>query len=141
LWLLDKALYVNLYLSILRVNVRGNKVSEPEKITIVEGPTPDFEPNSEPCILAMSEGPEIPYTTRCILRTFNGGDLLNRCRTAWEQGRAAYLEFTNMSGITEEALILAARLGEVEAGEVLNLWVRLENWPSEFPDSNDHLDV
>jgi len=46
-----------------------------------------------------------------------------------------------MSGITEEALILAARLGEVEAGEVLNLWVRLENWPSEFPDSNDHLDV
>ena len=89
----------------------------------------------------MSEGPEIPYTTRCILRTFNGVDLLNRCRTAWEQGRAAYLEFTNMSGITEEALILAARLGEVEAGEVLNLWLRLENWPSEFPDSNDHLDV
>jgi hypothetical protein len=46
-----------------------------------------------------------------------------------------------MSGIPEEALILAARLGEMESGEVINLWLRLENWPSEFLDSNDHLDV
>ena len=122
-------------------HVRGNKVSESEKITIVEGPTPDFEPNSEPCILAMSEGPEIPYTTRCILRTLNGGDLLNRCRTAWQQGRSAYLEFTNLAGIPEEALILAARLGQVAEGETLNLWLRLENWPNDLSDSDDYLDI
>ena len=116
-------------------------MSESEKITIVEGPTPEFEPNSEPWLLAMSEGPEIPFTSRCLLRTYNGADLLNRCRAAWEQGRAAYLEFTNLSGIPEQALILAARIGEVEEGEVLNLWLRLKNWPGEFSESDNLLDI
>ena len=116
-------------------------MSESEKITIVEGPTPEFEPNSEPWLLAMSEGPEIPFTSRCLLRTYNGTDLLNRCRTAWQQGRAAYLEFTNLSGIPEQALILAARIGEVEEGEVLNLWLRLKNWPGNYSESDNLLDI
>jgi hypothetical protein len=134
---------VILYDSILLIYVegRGKKVSEYETITIVEGPTPEFEPNSEPWILAMSEGPEIPFTGRCLLRTHNGIDLLNRCRTAWQQGRATYLEFTNLSGIPEQALILAARIGEVEEGEVLNLWLKLENWPDEFFESDYPLDM
>ena len=119
-------------------------MSESAKITVVDGPTPEFEPNSEPWILAMSEGPEISFTSRCLLRTFNGKDLLNRCRTAWQQGRAAYLEFTNLSGIPEEALILAARLAEVEEGEVLNLWLRLDKcdkWPGSFSESENPLDI
>ena len=106
-------------------------MSEPEKITIVEGPTPEFVPNTESWLLAMSEGPEIPFTNRCVLRTLNGPDLLDRCRNAWEEGRAAYLEFTNLSGLTEQALILAARVNQVEEGQVLNLWIRLDKWPDE----------
>ena len=114
-------------------------MSETERITVVEGPTPAFEPNTEPWLLAMSEGPAIPFTGRCLLRTLDGNALLQRCRKAWQQGRAACLEFTNMSGLPEEALILAARAGEVEAGEVLQLWLRLNSWPEEFDDADDHL--
>ena len=115
-------------------------MSETEKITVVEGPTPAFEPNNEPWLLAMSEGPTIPFTGRCLLRTFDGNTLLQRCRKAWQQGRAACLEFTNMAGLPEEALILAARVGEVEAGEVLHLWLRLNSWPEGFDDPDDPLD-
>ncbi len=115
-------------------------MSEPERITVVEGPTPAFEPNTEPWLLAMSEGPEIPFTGRCLLRTLDGDALLQRCRKAWQQGRAACLEFTNMAGLPEEALILAARVGEVEAGEVLHLWLRLNSWPEESDDPDDPLD-
>ncbi|HJN42361.1 MAG TPA: hypothetical protein QF589_09655, partial [Anaerolineales bacterium] len=74
-------------------------MSETEKITVVEGPTPAFEPNTEPWLLALSEGPAIPFTGRCLLRTFDGDALLQRCRKAWQQGRAACLEFTNMAGL------------------------------------------
>ena len=115
-------------------------MSEMERITVVEGPTPAFEPNTEPWLLAMSEGPEIPFTGRCLLRTLDGDALLQRCRKAWQQGRAACLEFTNMAGLPEEALILAARVGEVEAGEVLHLWLRLNSWPEESDDADDPLD-
>lgn len=115
-------------------------MSETERITVVEGPTPAFEPNTEPWLLAMSEGPTIPFTGRCLLRTLDGDALLERCRKAWQHGRAACLEFTNMAGITEEALILAARVGEVEAGEVLHLWLRLNSWPEELEETDDPLD-
>ncbi len=115
-------------------------MSETEKITVVEGPTPAFEPNTEPWLLALSEGPAIPFTGRCLLRTFDGDELLQRCRKAWQQGRAVCLEFTNMDGLPEEALILAARVGEVEAGEVLHLWLRLNSWPEGYDDPDDPLD-
>ncbi len=115
-------------------------MSDPERITVVEGPTPAFEPNTEPWLLAMSEGPDIPFTGRCLLRTLDGDMLLQRCHKAWKHGRAACLEFTNMAGLPEEALILAARVGEVEAGEVLHLWLRLNSWPEEFEDTDDPLD-
>ena len=112
-------------------------MSTTERITVVEGPTPAFEPNTEPWLLAMSEGPAIPFTSRCLLRTLDGDALVQRCRKAWQQGHAACLEFTNMAGLPEEALILAARVGVVEAGEVLHLWLRLKRWPEEFDDAYD----
>ena len=68
-------------------------MSETERITVVEGPTPTFEPNTEPWVLGMSEGPAIPFTGRCLLRTLDGNALLQRCREAWGQGRAACLCF------------------------------------------------
>ena len=114
-------------------------MSETERITVVEGPTPTFEPHTEPWLLAISEGPELPFTGRCMLRTLDGDALLQRCRKAWQQGRSTCLEFTNKVGMPEEVLILAARVGEVEAGEVLHLWLRLNSWPEEYNDSDDPL--
>ena len=116
------------------------QMSETERITVVEGPTPTFEPNTEPWVLGMAEGPAIPFTGRCLLRTLDGNALLQRCREAWGKGRAACLEFTNMAGLPEEALILAARVSEVEAGEVLHLWLRLNSWPEELGDTDDPFD-
>ena len=74
-----------------------------------------------------------------MLRTLDGDALLRRCRKAWQQGRSACLEFTNRVGMPEEVLILAARVGEVEAGEVLHLWLRLNSWPEEYDDADDPL--
>ena len=36
------------------------------------------------------------------------------------------MEYRTTSGLTEEALIVAARTGKVDAGQVLHLWLRLD---------------
>ena len=105
---------------------------EPEKITIVEGPTPTFELVLDPWVLAMSEGPALPCTGRCMLRTMNGPELVERCQTAWREGRDACLEYRSLDGVDEEALILAVRSWEVDAGQVLSLWLRLNAWPDDI---------
>lgn len=107
-------------------------MSESEKITIVEGPPPTFELVSNPWLLAMSEGPTLPYTGRCLLRTMDGTALVERCQAAWSEGRDTCLEYMSPDGETKEALILAARSGEVLSGQVLYLWLRLDAWPESF---------
>ena len=104
---------------------------DPEKITIIEGPTPTFELVSEPWVLGMSEGPALHFAGRCLLRTMNGPSLVERCQTAWREGRDAYLEYRRADGLGDEALIIAVRSGQVDAGEVLYLWLRLEAWPDD----------
>lgn len=101
-------------------------MTEPAKITIVEGPPPRFEPSTDSWVEAVSEGPRIHQSARCLLRTMNGVQLVERCRDAWREGREAYLEYRTISGLTEEALIVAARTGKVDAGQVLHLWLRLD---------------
>ena len=105
---------------------------EPAKITIVEGPPPRFELVSDPWVLAMSEGPALPCTGRCIVRTINGSELVERCQGAWRQGQEAYLEYRTVEGLEEEALILAALSDESEEGEILHLWLRLNEWPEDM---------
>ena len=102
-------------------------MSEPAKITIVEGPPPRFEPATDSWVAAISEGPRIHHAARCLLRTMNGAQLIERCQDAWREGREAYLEYRTTSGLTEEALIVAARTGKVDAGQVLHLWLRLDS--------------
>ena len=80
-------------------------MSEPAKITIVEGPPPRFEPATDSWVAAISEGPRIHHSARCLLRTMNGAQLIERCQDAWREGREAYLEYRTTSGLTEEALI------------------------------------
>lgn len=99
---------------------------EPEKITIIEGPPPLFESSIEPWVYAIGEGPVLKRAVRCVLRTFNGPALVTRCRNAWDDGRETMLEYRTMDGLRQEAVILAARADEVPDGQVLVLWVRLD---------------
>ncbi|MBI4315482.1 MAG: hypothetical protein HY679_06060 [Chloroflexi bacterium] len=101
--------------------------SEPEKITIVEGPAPAFESTVEPWLYALAEGPHLKRIVRCLLRTLNGTALLERCTNAWEEGREVFLDYRDNSGLRQQALIVAARSGELDEGQVLQLWVRLDS--------------
>ena len=57
---------------------------EPELITIVEGPTPDFMPNPQGWVQSIYEGPQETDVALCQLRTGNGGDSMDRGQQAWK---------------------------------------------------------
>ncbi len=98
-----------------------------EKITIIEGPPPTFELVSDPGFLGLVEGPIPTQIAVCHLRTFNGPALVERCYRAWRDGQQISLEFRSDEGLTQEAPIIAARWAEMEEGQVLFLWVRLDD--------------
>jgi hypothetical protein len=111
--------------------------TEPEKITIVEGPPPIFEPASDQWIYALNEGPELRHTVRCILRTMNGPGLVERCRTAWGEKRDVFLEYRQSDGMRKDALILAARHDEIAEGQLLQLWIQTDAVPEAAIDDSD----
>ncbi|MEK7312475.1 MAG: hypothetical protein AAB382_10910 [Chloroflexota bacterium] len=111
--------------------------TEPEKITIVEGPPPLFEPAGDPWVYGLTEGPVLRQTARCILRTFNGPSLVERCRSAWKEARDVFLDYRENDGLRKEALILAARCDEVPEGHVLQLWIQLDALPEAALDDGD----
>lgn len=99
---------------------------EPEKITIIEGPPPTFEVVSDAWLLGLTEGPYPSQVALCRLRAFNGPALVERCYRAWRDGQSASLEYRTEDGSTQEAQIVAARWSEIEEGQLLLLWVQLE---------------
>ncbi len=112
--------------------------TEPEKITIVEGPPPVFEPAGDQWVAALSEGPALRQTARCILRTFDGQSLVERCQNAWRENRAVFLDYREPDGLRKEALILAARRDEITEGQLLQLWIQLETLPRAAIDPGDY---
>ncbi len=102
-----------------------DNLTTPEKITIIEGPTPAFESPNESWALSFNEGPLQPRVALTRLRTFNGPALVERCWRAWDQGRACHLEYRDEDGLTQEAQIFAARYVEIPEGHVLLLHVKL----------------
>src|SRR5262245_55796315 len=111
--------------------------TEPEKITIVEGPPPVFEPSGDQWVYAINEGPVLRQTALCILRTFNGPALVERCRNAWKEHRDIFLDYRENDGLRKEALILAARHDEISEGQLLQLWIQLEAIPEAAIDDGD----
>ena len=71
-------------------------LSTPEKITIIEGPTPTFEVPTETWALSLVEGPLYARVATTRLRTFNGPTLVDwRWETsAGETTREEPLVFT-----------------------------------------------
>lgn len=99
---------------------------EPELITILEGPTPDFGPAPHVYMQSILEGSESAVTAFCELRTGNGDDIVARCKSAWREARPVQLDYPDDMRARKRVDVAAMRLREVSEGTVLMLWLR---WP------------
>jgi hypothetical protein len=97
-----------------------------DKITIIEGPPPVFEPAQDGWALSLNEGPHLPLTVMTRLRTFNGPALVERCYRRWRINESIHLHYRNDLGMEEKAPIVAARSMETNDGHVLLLWIQLD---------------
>ncbi|MGH2536665.1 MAG: hypothetical protein ACRDHL_04650 [Candidatus Promineifilaceae bacterium] len=97
---------------------------EPEWITIVEGPTPEFRPSPYLWFQSLLEGPEDAEAAMCELRSLNGAAIQARCLQAWADGRAVRLDYPDDLRARQHRDVLALRLQELDEGPLLTLWVR-----------------
>lgn len=97
-----------------------------DKITIIEGPPPVFEPAQDGWALSLSEGRRYPLTVLTRLRTFNGPALVERCYRRWHANEPIHLHYRNDLGLEEQAPIIAARSIDAPEGNMLLLWVNLD---------------
>ncbi|MCI0397561.1 MAG: hypothetical protein L0332_16910 [Chloroflexi bacterium] len=96
---------------------------EPELITIVEGPTPEFRPSPHLSFQSIYEGPEDSEIAMCELRTLKGDSILKRCRDAWKEGRPVKLDYPDHLRLRQQVDVVAMRLHELEEGPLLVLWI------------------
>jgi hypothetical protein len=95
-----------------------------DKITIIEGPPPNFEDVHEGWPLGLNESPSLHKLALTRLRTFNGPALVERCYRAWRQRQAIQLEFRAADGLIHKTPIVASRTLDVDDGQLIFLWVR-----------------
>ncbi len=98
-------------------------MSEPEFITILEGPTPEFKLAPDLWNISIYEGPTPSDITLCELRTFKGDDIRERSVVAWRDGRRVQLDFPDELRMRQYLDVVAMRLIKGEAGVVLRLWL------------------
>jgi hypothetical protein len=96
-----------------------------DKITIIEGPPPTFEPVGDVWANGIAETPTPGNVVVTRLRTFNGPALVERCHRAWRHKRPIHLEYKGRDSFNREALIVASRYTESDNGQLLILWLRL----------------
>jgi hypothetical protein len=108
------------------------------KITIIEGPTPVFEPVQDGWALGLNETRQFSVTALTRLRTFNGPALVERCYRMWKQRQPITLHYRDEAGLEASAPILAARSVETDDGQMLLLWLHVERDDMELEiDSDD----
>ncbi len=108
------------------------------KITIIEGPPPIFEPVQDGWALGLNETRQFSVTALTRLRTFNGPALVERCYRMWNQRLPITLHYRDETGLEASAPILAARSVETDDGQVLLLWLHVERDDLELEiDSDD----
>ena len=111
------------------------------KITIIEGPTPVFEPVGDGWAMGLNESQTIGSIVLTRLRTFNGPALVERCYRAWHSQQAIHLEYREEDGLISHKPIVAARNIDTPEGQILLLWVRLPETDIEveleFDDDSD----
>ena len=103
-----------------------------EKITIIEGPTPEFREVNGLWIDGVTESPGQFDTYYTELRAFDGVSLVDRCRATWEKNESIVLEYRTETGLVDEITIIAAHFEDTEDGDLLQLWVRQPREDIEF---------
>lgn len=96
-----------------------------DKITIIEGPPPNFEDVHEGWPLGLNESPSLHKLALTRLRTYNGPSLVERCYRAWRDRHTIQLEFRAADGLIHKTPIVASRTLEMDQGQLIFLWVRL----------------
>ena len=76
-----------------------------DKITIIEGPPPVFEPVQDGWAISLNEGPALSITVLTRMRTFNGPALVERCYRAWRDKAPIHLHYRNDMGLEEQTPI------------------------------------
>lgn len=113
-----------------------------DRITIIEGPTPFFEPVQDGWALGLNESRAFSFTALTRLRTFNGPALVERCHRQWHKNEPINLHYRDDVGLEQTAPILAARSVETDDGQVLLLWLHIEREDMQLEiDSNDEDDT
>ncbi|MBN2678264.1 MAG: hypothetical protein JXR32_09420 [Anaerolineaceae bacterium] len=107
-----------------------------DKITIIEGPPPVFEPIQEGWVMGLNESSGLYDLSVTRLRTFNGPALVERCYHTWHAGGLMYLEYRDLLGLEKRSPILAVRAQNTHDGQVLFLWVRRELEESEIKEDS-----
>jgi hypothetical protein len=97
-----------------------------DKITIIEGPTPSFDDAQDAWAMGIYEGSAQYNMALTKLRTFNGPALVERCYRTWKSQGSMILEYRDELGLTQSKPILAVRSMNVDEGQVLFVWLRLE---------------
>ncbi len=100
-------------------------LSEPELISIIEGPPPNFQFVDEQWTQSLQESTTPYEMARCDTRTFNGPKMLARCRRAWDEKRPVMLEFRDLDGLKHRVEVCGVRYEKLDDGTLLQLWVRL----------------
>ena len=101
-------------------------MEESRKITILEGPPPTFEAVTDPILYGLWESATPAHIVLCRLRAINGPALIERCYRAWKANEQITLEFMTEGGLMIEAPIVASRWSEVPEGDILMLWLAME---------------
>ncbi len=113
------------------------------KITIIEGPAPTFEPVNADWAAGVVESPEYYDVMMTNLRTMNGRGLVERCYQTWTHQDTMYLHFRNSIGLEQKVPIIAAQNIDTKDGQKLILWVRMNSSETDQltqPDENDFND-
>ena len=108
-----------------------------DKITIIEGPTPVFEPVQDAWALGLNETSQFSITALTRLRTFNGPALVERCYRRWNQSKPITLHYKDEAGLELSAPILAARSVNTDDGQMLLLWLHLQRDNMELEINSD----
>lgn len=101
-------------------------MEESRKITILEGPPPTFEAIADPILYGLREAASPAHIVMCRLRAHNGPSLIERCYRAWKENEQITLEFKTEDGLMIEAPIVACRWSEIPDGDILMLWLAME---------------
>lgn len=108
-----------------------------DKITIIEGPTPVFEPVQDGWALGLNETHSFSVTALTRLRTFNGPALVERCYRRWNNKESICLHYRDEVGLEATAPILAARAVDTDDGQVLLLWLHIQRDEAELEQDID----